>query len=175
MSVHGGTEQPHVAPPLPTSIWVVAWASLAGQAVFLVQHGVRDDSELSLVVSVVLSALVLGYVSAGVVRARMVRFVLALVALSLILVAELVGLIWVDGLTGTAVLLSSLATTVVSLAALVRFSRTDWFSWQRTKPPPRQGASILPLVAIGVIVGVIGGVIGPVDNGFEVRIEVLGR
>lgn len=154
---------------------MVAWASLVGQAVFLVQHGVRDDGELSLLVSVVLSALILGYVSAGVVRARMVRFVLAMVALSLVLVAEIVGLVGVDGPTDTVVLLFSLATTVVSLAALASFSRTDWFSWQRTKPPARQGTPIVPLVAIAVLVGVMGGLIGPVDNGFQVEFEVAGE
>jgi hypothetical protein len=35
MTVDGGVEQPGATPPLPTSIWVVAWASLAGQAVLL--------------------------------------------------------------------------------------------------------------------------------------------
>lgn len=49
---------------------MVAWASLAGQAVLLVRQGMRLDDEVSLVLSVVLGALLVGYVSAGVVRAR---------------------------------------------------------------------------------------------------------
>lgn len=76
MSVDGG-ERPAATPPLPRSIWLVAWASLAGQAVVLVQRGGRLDVAVSLFGSVVLGALLVGYVCAGVIRARTVRFVLA--------------------------------------------------------------------------------------------------
>jgi hypothetical protein len=63
-------------PPLPGSIWVVAWASVAGQLAVLVPAGVRD-ADVSMVGSVLLSVLVIGWVSAGVVRARPVRLVVA--------------------------------------------------------------------------------------------------
>ena len=98
MSVEGGVEQPGATPPLPRSIWVVAWASLAGQAVLLVRHGGRLGDEVSLVLSVVLGALLVGYVSAGVVRARTVRLVLAWVVLMLGVIGGLVGLVSVDDL-----------------------------------------------------------------------------
>ena len=93
MSVEGGAQRPAAVPPLPSSIWVVAWASLAGQAVLLAWQGVRPDDEVSLVLSVVLGALLVGYVSAGVVRARTVRLAFAWVVLVLSLIAELVGLV----------------------------------------------------------------------------------
>ena len=173
MSVDGGLEQPGGTPPLPRSIWVVAWASLAGQAVLLMQQGGRLDDEVSVFLSVVLSALVVGYVSAGVVRARTVRLVLAWVVLVL---SGLVGLVPVDDLgRQTALDVISLATTAVALVGLAMFRRTDWYAWQRAKPSANEGAPIGQLVAIGVLVGVVGGLTGPVDQGLNVSIQVAGR
>jgi len=173
VSVDGGLEQPGGTPPLPRSIWVVAWASLAGQAVLLMQQGGRLDDEVSVFLSVVLSALVVGYVSAGVVRARTVRLVLAWVVLVL---SGLVGLVPVDDLgRQTALDVISLATTAVALVGLAMFRRTDWYAWQRAKPSANEGAPIGQLVAIGVLVGVVGGLTGPVDQGLNVSIQVAGR
>lgn len=171
MSVVGGTEQRTVAPALPSSIWVVAWAALAGQALLLVQQGVRIDDPISLLGSVVLGALLVGWVSAGVVRARTVRLVIAWVMLVVVLVLELADL----GSAGmSAAELPSLATTAVTLAALARFHRTEWFAWQRTKPSGHAGAPIGQLVAMGVIVGVLGGLTGPVDDGLDLRVSING-
>lgn len=175
MSVHGGAGQPGVAPPLPSSIWVVAWASVAGQAVLLARQGVRPDDEASLVVSVVLGALVVGYVSAGVVRARTVRLVIAWVVLVLSLLIELVALVSADDPGQAALIALSLVTSALALAGLVRFRRTAWYAWQRTKPSAHERAPIGQLVAIGMLVGVLGGLIGPVDDGFDVRISVADR
>lgn len=175
MSVDGGAEQPGAAPPLPSSIWVVAWASLAGQAVLLARRGVRLDDEVSLVLSVVLGALLVGYVSAGVVRARIVRLAFAWVVLVLSAIAELVGLVSVDDLPQAALVAPSLATTALALAGLARFRRTAWYAWQRTKPSAHEGAPIGQLVAMGALVGVLGGLIGPVDDGLDVRISVADR
>jgi peptidoglycan/LPS O-acetylase OafA/YrhL len=154
---------------------VVALASLAGQALLLVREGVRLDDEVSLVLSVVLGAFLVGYISAGVVRARTVRLVLAWVVLVLGLVVELVGVVSVDGPRQGALVVFSLATTAVALAGLARFHRTDWYAWQRKKPPAHDGAPIGQVVAIGVLVGVLGGLIGPVDDGLDVRISVADR
>lgn len=174
MRVDGGVAQRGATPPLPRSIWVVAWASLAGQAVLLVRQGGRLDDEVSLVLSVVLGALLVGYVSAGVVRARTVRLALAWVVLVLSAIVEVVGLAPVDsGQAALAVL--SLATTAVALAGLARFHRTDWYAWQRRRPSAHEGTPIGQLVAIGVVVGVLGGLTGPVDDGLDVRISVAHR
>ncbi len=175
MSGEGGVEQPGAMPPLPRSIWVIAWASLVGQAVLLVWQGSRLDDEVSLVVSVVLGALIVGYVSAGVVRARTVRLVLAWVVLLLSVIGGLVGLVSVDDLGQAALAVLSLAATAVALAGLARFRRTDWYAWQRTKPSAHEGAPIGQLVAIGVLVGVLGGLTGPVDDGLDARISVGDR
>lgn len=175
MSVDGGADQPGTTPPLPRSIWVVAWASVAGQTVLLVRQGLRLDDEVSLVLSVVLGGLLVGYVSAGVVRARTVRLVLAWVVLLLSALGELVGLVSVDD-GGRAVLaVLSLATTAVALVGLARFRDTDWYAWQRTRPSADEGAPIGQLVAIGVLVGVLGGLTGPVDDGLDVHIRVADR
>jgi len=175
VSVDGGAEQPGAAPPLPSSIWMVAWASLAGQAVLLARQGVRRDDEVSLVLSVVLGAFIVGYVSAGVVRARTARLVVAWVVLVLTFFVELVGLISVDDLGSAVVAALSLATTALALAGLARFRRTEWYAWQRMKPSAHEGSPIGQLVAMGVLVGVLGGLIGPVDDGIDVRISVADR
>lgn len=172
MITDGGAEQPGVPPPLPRSIWIVAWASLAGQAVLLAQQGVRSDDEVSLVLSVVLGALLVGYVSAGVIRARTVRLVVAWVVLVLSLIVELVGVATFDGPRQGVLAVLALGTTVVLMAGLASFHRTGWFAWQRQKPPAHAGAPIGRLVAIGVLVGVLGGLVGVVDDGFDVRISV---
>ena len=154
---------------------MVGWASLAGQGLLLIQQGGQFDDGVSLVVSVVLSGLLVGYVSAGVVRARRVRLALAWVVLVLSAIGGLVGLIAVDH-PGQAVLAAlSLATTLVALAGLASFRRTDWYAWQRTRPSSHAGAPILQLVAIGVLVGVLGGLAGPLDNGIGARISAADR
>ena len=175
MSIDGGVEQPGATPPLPRSIWVVALASLASQAVLLVRPGGRLDDEVSLVLSVVLGGLLVGYVSAGVVRTRTVRLVLAWVVLVLGVIGELVGLASVDDLGHAALAVLSLATTAAALAGLARFRGTDWYAWQRTKPSAHEGAPIGQLVAIGVLVGVLGGLTGPVGDGLDVRVSVANR
>jgi len=175
VSVDGGVGQPVAAPPLPGSIWVVAWAALVGQVVLLVEQGGRLDDEVSLVLSVVLGALVVGYISAGVVRARTVRLVLAVVVLALSAIGGLAGLVSVDDPGRALLAVLSLATTAVALAGLAAFCRTDWYAWQRTKPPAREGAPIRRLVAIGMLVGVLGGLAGPVDDGLDVRVNFADR
>jgi hypothetical protein len=154
---------------------VIAWASLVRRTVLLAWQGVRPDDEVSLVLSVVLGALLMGYVAAGVVRARTVRLAFAWVVLVLSLIAELVGLGSVDDLGQAALVALSLATTALALAVLVRFRRTEWYAWQRMKPSVHEGARIAQLVAMGVLVGVLGGLTGPVDDGLDVRISVGDR
>jgi phosphoglycerol transferase MdoB-like AlkP superfamily enzyme len=175
VSVDGGVEPRVVAPPLPRSIWVVAWVSLAGQVLLLVQEGVRHDDAVSLVGSVVLGVLLVGYVSAGVVRARTVRLVLAWVVLVLVLVADVASLVSADGPGGATVAGLSLVTTVVSLAALATFRRTDWYAWQRTRPPTHLGAPIRQLVAIGVLVGALGGIAATAEDGLHMSVRVAER
>lgn len=160
------------APPLPTSIWVVAWASLAGQAAWLTSQGPRVENEFSLLGSVLIGALVIGYVAAGVVRARTLRLVVAWVVLVLGLIGEVVDASVVDGPGQAALVAFALTTSLLALGALVMFHRTPWFAWQRTKPPTNEGAPIGRLVAVGVLVGVLGGLVGPADDGVDRHISV---
>ena len=175
VSVDGGVEPRTAAPPLPSSIWVVAGASLAGQVLLLVREGARHDDAVSLVGSVVLGALLVGYVSAGVVRARTVRLVLAWVVLVLVLVGDLAALLSADGPGRAGGAGLSLVTTVVSLLALASFRRTDWYAWQRTRPPTHLGAPIRQLVAVGVLVGALGGIAATSDDGLHMRLRVAER
>lgn len=151
---------------------MVAWASLAGQVVMLLRQGARVGDEVSLVLSVVLGALLMGYVSAGVVRARTVRLVLAWVVLVLSAIGELVVLVSVDDLVEAGLAVLSLATTVVAIAGLASFRHSEWYAWQRTKPSVQEGAPIAQLIAIGVLVGALGGLTGPDDDGLDVDIRV---
>jgi hypothetical protein len=56
---------------VPQSAWVLGWACLAGQVASLVERGATDGD--SALFSVPLSALVVAWVSHGVLRARMIR------------------------------------------------------------------------------------------------------
>lgn len=175
MSIDGGHETRVAAPPLPRSIWLVAWASLVGELVHLVQQGPRLEDEVSLVGSVVLGAVVVGYVSAGVVRARPVRSAIAWVVLVLILVGELLGLGSLAGPDEVVLALLSLGTTVTALAGLASFRRTEWYAWQRTRPSVHDGPPIGQLVAIGALVGALGGLSGPAEDGINLRLQVADR
>jgi len=172
VSLDGGFGQ-QATPPLPTEIKVLAWASLVGQVVMLARQGLRVDDDTP--VSMLLGAIIVGYVAAGVVRARPVRVALAWIVLVLSLVGELLALAYVDALGDGAILVASLATTVVALVALSRFRRTDWYAWQRTRPPRDLGAPIGGLVAMGVLVGVLGGVAGASDDGVRMTVRVAER
>jgi hypothetical protein len=159
-------------PPLPRSIWVVAWASLAGQVLLVLRHGGRVDDEASQVLSMAFGALLVGYVSAGVVRARRVRIVLAWIALALAFIGALADLVSVDDLGQLAHAVLALAAGAVSLVGLAKFGRSDWYAWQRTRPSARDGASIGRLVVVGVLVGGLGGYVGLVDAGVTTRVNV---
>lgn len=172
MSVGSEFEQQGPTPPLPPSIWAVAWASLAGQAVLLVTHGVRHDGGVPAVVSVILGALLVGYVAAGVVRGRPIRTVLAWVVLVLSFIAEGVSVVSEDDLGRATLAALSLMTTVVALVGLAQFRRTDWCAWQRTWPSVHVGAPIGQLVVIGMLVGALGGVVGSADDRLDMRISV---
>jgi hypothetical protein len=128
--------------------------------------------EAAQVVSIALGGLLVGYVSAGVVRARRVRIVAAWVLLTLGVVGGIADLVSVDDVGQAALDLLALTATAVSLVALARFSTSDWYAWQRTRPPARDGASIRQLVVVGVLVGALGGYVGIVDGGVTMQVDV---
>lgn len=172
VSADGVGERLGAAPALPRSIWVVAWTSLAGQVVLVLRHGGCVDDEVSQVVSIALGALLVGYVSAGVVRARRARIVLAWIVLVLGLIGGLADLTSVDDPRQLALAVITLAASAVSLLGLATFRRSDWYAWQQTRPSAREGASIGRLVAIGVLVGALSGYVGLVDSGINASLNV---
>lgn len=154
---------------------MVAWASMASQAVLLLQQGVRSD-KASRVLSVFLGALLVSYVSVGVVWARTVRLVVAWVVLVLSLITGLVSLALLDDLGQAPARDGPLArdhhggdgrTREVLPHRLVRLAAHETVCPRH----PRIGQ----LVAIGLLVGVLGGLAASVDAGFNVRISVTGR
>lgn len=154
---------PESAPPLPRSIWVVAWASLAGQALLVLRNGGRVDDDVSQVVSMVLGALLVGYVSAGVVRARRIRIVLAWVVLTLGFAGGLAEVIWAHDPAGVVHAVLMLATSVASLLGLATLRRSDWYAWQRTRPTAREGPPSASW---------LGGYVGLGDGGVSMRVNV---
>lgn len=171
VTVDGGVERRGMTPPLPRSIWLVAWGSLAGQVLLVVEHGGRVGDEGAQLFSMALAALLVGYVSAGVVRARRVRIALAWISLTLSLLGVLGEVVSASDLGEAAYEVPALVAALACVVGLARFHGSDWYAWQRTRPPVRAGASIAQLVVIGVLVGALGGYVGLVDEGVSVRIN----
>lgn len=142
---------------LPTEAWLLGWSFLAGQVLTLLDVGSRQADEVSLVLSMVLGALLVGWISAGVLTARPVRFAGVCVLVALAIVADVVGLFSAGGSSGWA--LAHLAASLASAAALAAYARTDYVAWRRTRPTAA-GPSIAPVLAIAVVVGALGGIIG---------------
>ena len=135
---------------VPQSAWVLGWACLAGQVASLAGRGVTDiDSAL---ISVPLSALVVTWVSYGVLRARMVRTWFAGILLLLMVLFGLFGLFFDTSLPA----LVGVVAGVVALAALLAYTRSDCFARLREEPR-RTGPAFGGLVAIAVVVGALGG------------------
>ena len=114
------------------------------------RRGPKDDAG-SAVLSMVLSALVVTFFAAGVVRARGVR---------LAVVAVLLALALVLGLAGLVVHLTLLGMVTAGFSALQawllwHYTRTPWFAWQRTRPAG--GPSLRPILAVAVLAGALGG------------------
>lgn len=165
MTVIGDQETTYAA---PRAVWVLAWSSLVGQLVALADRGVTDGD--SALVSVPLSALVVAWVSAGVIRGRMVRTVLAGVILAVIALASVVGLLVDPSALG---LLEAVLASV-SLAAYVAHVRNPVVA--RLQADRRaEPAGLAGLVALAILVGGLGGLTAPVPDdgpGFHVRISV---
>lgn len=170
MTTDGGPET--TAPPLPASIWTVGWAALTGQVVVLADGGLREANEVSILFSVLAGGLVVGWVAAGVVRARTFRLVLAWVLLVIGLVVELTSLPASDGFTEAVPLMFLFGCTVVAMAALLTFQRSDWYRWQVSRPPRGQGAAIGAVVTLGVLVGAVGGVLDPPAHGVHITLDL---
>ena len=151
------------APPVPQPAWALAVLSLGQQVVRIFVEGRGSNS---LVPSMLLGAVVVGWVSYGVLTARTVRTWLVLIVLVLGIVAESVT--FLEGPTFYKTFGVTIA--VLQLICLSKFSQTSYVAWQRARPP-NAGGGLGGLVVIAILVGAIGGYVGAADDGFNVRIN----
>lgn len=152
-------------PDLPASAWAFAWTCLAAQLVSVADNG-RSDSNL-LVPSMILGALVVGWVSYGVLRARTVRVVLVWILFVLGLIFVTIGVLEDSSGWG----LVYLAAFAVQFWFFVKFTRSDYYQWQRSRPR-EPGPSLSGLVAIAFLVGALGGFVGAQDDGIRAEVTV---
>lgn len=166
--------QPPVAPErVPASAWALALSSLTAQLLQLGQVGVRPEGP-GMVLSMVIGALLVGWVSFGVLTGRTVRLVLAWVLLVLALLGDAIaaleavddGADTVLGWPG-----ADLVTSAVAVASLARFTTSRYLAWQRTRPQA-PGPSLAPLVAVAALVGLLGGVVTTPQTGAEVQVRL---
>ena len=157
------------AEKVPGSAWLLGWASLAAQLVALADRGFANVP--SAAVSVPLSALVVTWVSYGVLRARMVRVWLAGIILGLVSLFGLIALVVGPSLGE----LAEAVTSFVALGAFVTYLQSECFARYRAEPD-RAGPDLTGLVSLALVVGALGGLTatesGPADSssGFHIRI-----
>ena len=164
------TDQPaQSAVPVPTAAWALAWSCLAGQVLLLGERG-ADSSAVEMLVSALIGAVVVAWVSNGVLTARPGR--LMLVWVISVLAAVLYGAAMLDVSVAGASdwRFVHFASSLVQLACLAWFTNTEYFAWQRSRP--RATATGLGgLILIAVLVGALGGVIGSPEDAL-VRFQI---
>lgn len=145
-------------PAVPGVLWAFAGIFLAEGVVQALVNGPKPDGT-SLVGSIVLGVALVVFFSVGVTRARGIRTGIVAVLLVLAVLAGVVGVAVDPSVDGIVVTVLSAVQAVL----LWRYTRTDWWAWQRTRP--EGGRSPVPLLALAVAVGVLGGVAdGPVGG-----------
>lgn len=161
-----------IDPParVPAAAWALAWSCLAGQLLLLGQRGVQSSDAVLL--SIPISALLVTWVSFGVLTGRTVRLVLVwvlFVATALGDGAELLDA-GAAGVTGWPFV--QFAASLLQLVALAWFTGTDYFAWQRSRPRV-PGPPLASLIAVAVAVGMLGGVTGsPEDAPMQININL---
>lgn len=157
---------------LPAAAWAVAWSSVLAQAVAFVDHGVKSDEGLEVVVSMLIGALVIWWFAAGVLSARTGRLVVTWLLLVIAFVAEAATVVdeALRGQVGLPAL--HLVSTVAMIGSLMWFSTTPYYYWQRTRPrvsaPSRSG-----VLAVAVLVGLSAGLVR-VDADAPLQVRVGG-
>jgi hypothetical protein len=135
----------------------------------LANHGVNKSNGISIVLSVVLSALVIGWFSAGVLRARPVRVGIVWILLGVSGVAEVIGAL-VDPNSFDGGDWVGLASTLIEIGALCSFWSSDFYADQRDFPDDAVRPDITWLLAIAVVVGILGGLAGADASQVHVRL-----
>ena len=140
---------------LPAAALALAGSCLVGQLVQLAVSGTRPP-DAGWVPSMLLGALLVGWVASGVLRARTGRLVVAWVLFVLSVLGDAASLLDAGyaGLVGWPA--AQLLTSLAALLSLLWFTTTPYYAWQRTRPRV-PGPSIAAIVAVAVAVGVLGG------------------
>jgi len=123
-----------------------------------------------MLVSASIGAVLVAWVSKGVLTARRGRLVL--VWAMFVLAAILYGVALLDtsvaGTSGWRFV--HFATSLVELACLAWFTNTEYFAWQRSRPQ-NAGAGLGGLILVAVLVGALAGVIGTPEDAL-VRFQI---
>lgn len=158
------------ATELPGVAWAMGWAFLLTQVVGLARRGLTGATAPWPIVSMVLSALVVGWFAAGVLQARPIRTGFVWLILAIAMLLEVIGLFSrADDLGGWIEFLIA-AAPVVLLAA---FCRSPYFTELRQSGAHAAGVrpAIGGLLALAFITGALGGITAPVSgDGDQVHI-----
>jgi len=156
-------------PNLPVQAWLLGWAYLAAQVVYVLDHGTRPVDAWTLA-SMLLGALLVTWVASGVLQGRTVRLVLVWVVTALVLLVEVLDLAGArSGSRAPGWPALELLTSLACVGALIGYTRTPYFRWQRSHPRAH-GPSRAPVLMLAVVVGLLGGVSAASDDvGVHVR------
>lgn len=165
-----GAQPDASADRVPAIAWVLAWLFLADQVVRLMARGPNPGSFPWVVVSMLLTALVVRWVAAGVLRARTVRLALVWILLSAAVSLGSTALL-IDARAMSAADLVSVALTLAQLVTLFVFCRTSYFKARRARPDGSD-STLAPLLLIAVVIGLLGGLTAATDGEDVVGINV---
>lgn len=145
------------------SAWALACSCLVSQLLAMVDRGFNRSEEAWVALSMVLSALVVGWVSAGVLRARTGRLVVAWLVFGFGLIVVGAGVI--DQLpTPSGMTVLELAVSLAQVAALAAFCGSAYFQRQRSSNAQGEVPPIVGLVLVAVVVGGLGGLTAPANG-----------
>jgi hypothetical protein len=157
--------------PVPTAAWVLAWSCLADQVLVLGERGAQS-SVTGMLVSALIGAVVVAWVSNGVLNARRGRLILVWAMFVLATTLYGVALFDADVAGASDWRFVHFGSSLVQLACLAWFTNTEYYAWQRSHPRAT-AAGLSGLILIAVLVGALGGVIGsPEDAPVRFQINV---
>ncbi|GAA4705743.1 hypothetical protein [Nocardioides conyzicola] len=156
---------------MPSSAWAFAGLCVAGQLVQLAHRGLSRSDGVGVFLSMALTALVVSWFAAGVLRGRTVRLVIVWILIGLGTVLTGFGIV-VDLSDANGWDLLDLLLSLGQVAALAAFCSTDYLRWQRAHPD-QPGPGIGGLVAVALVVGLLGGMTASSDDGSsQIRLRV---
>jgi len=147
---------------LPSSAWALAGVCLVGQLIELALRGVSDAELRWKLASMALTALIVCWVSAGVLRARRLPLVVAWLVFLVDLVFTVAAAI--DSTSGRATSLLLVVVAAAQVAALAAFCRSAYYRSARSAPRGAARPSIAALVLVAAAVGMLGGLTAPTSG-----------